>query len=197
MNKKLKVILIFLFGWFSGVLTIVVIALFAMYSNYRHGGSPLVEPKMYGDVRIYHWNSGDELEHQMGLGDWIIVENDKECFIALNFDKRKQFSGFSFWNKGNEILDYAIPQNNNFASVCYGTLEQNLSWIDYNSDGIFDIQHHKNDNIKKILIDEEWVKIPESGKVVVVNGNNEIEYDFNYEKGKWLPVEDSEVVEDK
>jgi hypothetical protein len=193
MNKKLKVTLIFLLGWLCGALSIAIIA---VYDIHRKEGSPLMEPKLYGNVKIYSCKNEDQVAHDIGLENWVIIEKNKDILLSLTFNNDKEFSGFSFHNKGDMIVSYAIPmKGEKYAAVDYGTLEQNLSWMDYNSDGIFDIQHHKNDNTKKILIDEEWVKIPESGKVVVVNGNNEIEYDFDYEKGKWLPLEDGRMIE--
>ena len=152
----------------------------------------MVDPMMYGDVKIYPYKSGGELEQQIGLSDWVIIEKDQKSFIALNFDTKKQFSGFSFWNRGNNIMDYAIPHKyKDHDSVSYGTVDQNLFWMDYNSDGIFDFQRTKDSSTKSILIDDEWVKVKAGSKRVIVEiDETEIEYDFNRDMGKWLPVSD-------
>ena len=186
MSKKLKVTLIFLLGWLCGALSITLIA---VYGIYRSGGSTLMEPKLYGNIKIYPWRSEDEIVRDIGLANWIYIEKDNEVLLTLSFDENNEFSGFSFWNKGNDILDYAVPQDVNFASVIYGTFEQNLSWMDYNSDGILDIQHNKSDNIKKILIDDEWAEVeflPDGVKVI--KDEEEKKYSFDYKEGKWLPV---------
>jgi hypothetical protein len=192
MNKKTKATIIFILGWMLGVLSCLIVGYIIIRID---TGGPLISPKVCGNVRIYPWKTGFWNEGMEGDINQITIEQDRTVLLTLYFDMKEQLSGFSFWNNDDMIMSYAIPlRGKNFASVDYGTLEQNLNWMDYNSDGIFDLQVNRQGSIKKILIDDEWVETEAgSKKAVVKNGESEIEYTFDHDDGKWLPVKDSEL----
>ena len=206
MNRKVKVPLSFILGLIVGLLPAVLLT-WAFYSYdqkknrvYQESGMPYIVagPRTFGNVEIIAVDNllkANPTNEVMGVNGTLAIQREGQPLVGLLFDKDKRLFSVSIYpyqDADNSLLTFDVSKTSGeMGYLKYGTLKSGINWYDLNCDGIFDLQFREWDEIREILLDNEWVagtKKTGFGKATVIGeGGDELPYTFDFQEGKWVP----------
>ena len=151
------------------VIGIVIMYSLALHNIKKEGGRELIEPKIFGDIRICKVKSSESVIAKTGVYNSLLLEKDGNIFLKiyqLNPEKASEFLLFNDY--GNLILRMSSTQEKQGwdEGLSYGPTDSNEKpvqgeqYIDFNLDGSFDLVYNFNERGKfeKILahINNKW-----------------------------------------
>jgi hypothetical protein len=178
-----KILLVFLFGCFSGVLIPLVIGILNIKLD---SGWQLMQPKVFGNIRIIPEDIDPTCLPDLEYA--VTVENNNSKLFSLFFDKNKVLREVVLLNHDNVLLTARLPFEVDNGRIEYGVFPTNSYW-DIDINGIFDI--HWRERQPYIFINNQWLKVDEYDGVknaLIKNDSKADTYLFEYKTG-WKAID--------